>query len=194
VKNATAEIVAEGFALNTYQEGVPVPPPDCGRYRSGSATAFQKLGDAGAAERHALHELVEYEHAGLLLLFLGESGARLHDRAVEEFHAAQKNLAVARAAAEKASKALEDCENPKLKRPATATRPKECSADEWKPLLERGRKLKLRKLLPLARKSVAARKKHRTRQAASDQARLHGLLKAETKRLTAFSKVVTNCK
>ncbi|MBA3717064.1 MAG: hypothetical protein H0W87_02395 [Actinobacteria bacterium] len=193
-KNATAEIVAEGFSLNTYQEGVAVPPPDCSQLQGAFAHAYQKLGDADSAYRQSLHHLAEIENAALIRFRIGELYVHLRNRAVEDFDASELALAQARAAAEKAHKALEDCEGVRKTGPSTSVRGADCTEKEWAPLLARGQKINLRNFAPLVRKIHAERKQNKKAQAARDVKRLRALLKTEVKALKGLVKAVDACK
>jgi hypothetical protein len=191
-KDATAEIVAEGFSLNTYKEGVPVPAPDCGNARAGFAFAFQKLAEADGLYRRELHDLAQIENAALIRLRIGELYEHLRNRAIEHFHEAQKGLANAQSAAAKARKELDDCEG--VRKTRTAGGRTQCSETDWMPLLARGKKLGLQRVGPLIRRIVIEQKHKQKRRVASDVKRLRPRLKAEVKALKAFARAVDACR
>jgi hypothetical protein len=80
-KGATAEIVAVGYSLNTYQEGIPLPP-DCSDELADYNATKSVFDDESEKYQDALDELREYTGVGQLaaMLRLGaKSAAILHD-------------------------------------------------------------------------------------------------------------------
>ena len=166
----------------------------CGAFEANLESASDKLGQADTDYRGALHDLVQVENAGLALLFWGELGALAHDKAVDDFHAAQKRLAAAREEVEKARKALEDCQGTSTRGLLSSGRRADCTEVEWTPLLARSEKLKLRKFAPLMRKIIAERRRKQKTAASHDLKRLHAQLKAEAKAAKGLMKAVDACK
>ncbi|MDX6436656.1 MAG: hypothetical protein QOK34_1490 [Gaiellaceae bacterium] len=170
----------------------------CALYEGNLEAVNRKLGEAYAEYRRALHDLVQVENAGLALLFWGELGALAHDKAVDDFHAAQKQLARVRTDAEKAKKALEDCQGTSAgastRALSSSGRRVDCTEEDVGPLLARGEKLKLRKFTPLIRKIIAERKRKQKTAASRDLKRFHAQLKAEAKAAKGLKKAVDACK
>jgi hypothetical protein len=198
VKGATAEIVVEGYSLNNYQEGVTLPPPDCSKFEAELRDANQKLTFADAKYRSRLHELVEIENAALIRFRVGELYEHLRNRAIEDFHTAQKELTGARNAVETAQKDLNDCRGSRKASmaagPSTSAQRNACTAKKWAPLLARAKKLRLPNFGPPIKKILAERKHHKTAQAARDVNRLRAQLRIEVKALKALAKAVDACK
>src|SRR2546423_1278403 len=107
----------------------------CAAFEANLDEASDKLGQADTDYRRALHELVQVENAGLALLFWGELGALAHDKAVDDFRAAQKRLAAAREEVEKARKALEDCQGASTRGRLSSGGRADCTEAGWSPLL-----------------------------------------------------------
>jgi len=194
VKGATAEVVAEGYSLNTFQEGVPLPQPDCSQFEAELRRATERLVFAETRYGGRLHDLVEIENAALIRLRIGELYVHARNRAIEDFDEAGASLASARNAVEAARKDLDDCRGKPAAGPSTFTQGKACTDKKWGSLLTQGKKLKLPNLTPIVRKILAERRQHKTAQAARDAKLLRARLKTEVKALKALSKAVDACK
>jgi hypothetical protein len=198
-RGATADIVAYGYKLNTYNDGMAVPTLNCVTEQLAVTYAKQRFKRQEKQFALARHRLIQSEHAGFLRL-LGLLTAEQHDELIREFH--QEGLVLGAVAVElaQARTALDKCKGgSSAPRAAPSVRPAAavpsvtaggCTDAQWRPLLQRAAKLTLPRLTPTVRKYVAARKAGDRAAAARYRAQARARFTAEVRRVVAFETLV----
>jgi hypothetical protein len=201
--NSTAEIVVQGWTLDTYAEAVPVPAPDC----SEELDAYQDFASLFEAAREQYHDLLTKHSLRDLAIAVTLGGryldgdlapsVRWHDDDLVRLGQHLTHAKDLREAAVDAKAKYLDCLQGARGRASlrsVAMRPLECTDDEWGELLEQGGKLKLKKIKPLVRKIlVEEEKKTKRKQTVLDIKRLKAQLTAEGRSIKAYLKKLDAC-
>jgi hypothetical protein len=186
VKNATAEIVVEGFALNSYQEGVAVPPPDCGSEQRDYDRANARFEARAGDFMDDLVRLHDTETSLKYAIFHDLVKAQLKQTMRDTNHLLSQLIDFAQA--------LRLCEGRDLpKASATPLEARACTTAKWTALFARADTLKLMKMVPVVKKILAAQKANQPAKATRLRKQLKRQLAVERKRITAYRKAMAGC-
>jgi hypothetical protein len=194
-ESSTAQIVVEGFSLNSHQEGVPMPAAPC----TAESDAVDRLIALAQADRDELARITfeirehiapeVYGHMDKVtepLWNVALANLFLQDRrAASKFRAHVKELG-------RAAAALDDCEKGKAAQTSSST-VSACTVTQWRKLANAAVAFKPRDVRALAAKIRAERKAKNTKAVARDLKKLRGILRAELKQIGALQKVLKAC-
>jgi hypothetical protein len=195
---ATAEIVVEGYSLNTYQAGIPVPRPRCAPEEKAFDDATKAFNEKQEKWTETRRLLIRSENGGLQRFLYGEFYAINHDRLINEFDDAKEAMDKAFLAELAALARLRDCNAAASRLRTIGIRPAQdgdvtaggCTITQWERLLERAARLELRKLAPTVRKFQAARKAGSGAAAARYRGRIARRLRSESKQVKALDRLI----
>jgi len=186
VKNASAEIVAEGFSLNTYQEGVAVPPPDCGAEQRDYDRAKARFEARAGDFMDDLVRLHDTETSFKYAIFHDLVKAQMRQTMRDTNHLLSQLI--------DAAKALHQCEG--VDSPKASWTPLEaraCTTAEWKAVFARADTLKLMTMVPAVKKILGAQKAKQHAKATRSRKQLKQRLAAERKRVISYRKAMAGC-
>lgn len=186
VKNASAEIVVEGFSLNSYQEGIAVPAPDCGAEQRDYDRAKARFEARAGDFMDDLVRLHDTETSFKYAIFHDLVKAQLRQTMRDTNHLLSQLI--------DAAKALHQCEGvDSPKAPPTPLEARACTTDEWTTLFARADTLKLMTMVPAVKKILGAQKAKQHAKATRLRKQLKQRLAAERKRVIAYRKAMASC-
>lgn len=204
---STAEIDAQRYSLNTFQEGISVPPPNCTAERAKFDELKIEYASAQGRWARALEALrgAESTFSGILGVALDAATGpgpiavplafvkkafqveQARNTVRDRTHA----VAELRILFNEARKALDDCLGLRSKTSPRAEG--DCTDEDFGKLLGRAQALKLANPVPATRRIVSAIKAHKRGQAVRAIKQLRAKVAADIKRIKALRKAVKAC-